>query len=106
MIPMAFSLIDTTRKTPRLSPIETQLSRDVDTLKNSAANQQKAIEDISSRSQAITSVTGQPPTDIQIASVRAELATTAKRVDSLDTAILHGPTKALLSHFYGRNWRA
>jgi hypothetical protein len=86
---------DASSKSPHLSAIETQLSVDIDKLKNSVANQQRAIEDISSRLQAITSATGQSPTDIQIASVRAELATTAKRVDGLDAAILDSPTKAL-----------
>jgi hypothetical protein len=87
--------IDTSTRTLPLSPIETQFSRDIDKLKSSVANQQRAMEDIASRLQAITSATGQSPTDIQIASVRAELATTAKRVDGLDAAILDSPTKAL-----------
>jgi hypothetical protein len=89
------SFIQVSSKPPQLSPIETSFTAELDKLTNIVGKHQTMIEDITSRLQAITSATGQSPTDIQIASVRAELASTAKRVDGLDAAILNSSTKAL-----------
>jgi hypothetical protein len=57
VVSMGFFINTTWRKDPPLSSIQTRLSHDIDRLNHSAALQQKAIEAISSRLQAIWSAT-------------------------------------------------